>query len=134
MMIFMRLWMVAAFAVPMFAPAPVRAQEQGGPTPAGHWEGAILVPAGELGINVDLMPADGVWEGDISIPAQATEDFALSEVSVNGMEVSFLMAGVPGEPTFRGTLSEDGSSITGTFSQGGQNLEFKLTRVSPGKP
>jgi len=97
-------------------------------TPAGHWEGAIVVPGGELGINVDLMLEDGVWAGDISIPMQNTEDFALSGVSVEGSQVSFSMAGVPGDPTFKGTLSEDGKTISGTFTQGGQALEFRLAR------
>ena len=130
-----RLLAVAVFlAVPMLAPVALAAQEEEAPTPAGHWEGAILVPTGELGINVDLMLSDGAWIGDISIPVQATQDFALSEVSVDGMAVSFLMAGVPGDPTFRGTMSDDGSTITGTFSQGGQNLDFRLTRSDPGKP
>ena len=99
------------------------------PSPAGHWEGAIIVPGGELGMDVDLvLGEDGTWSGDISIPVQATEDFPLSEVQVEGAEVTFAMAGVPGEPTFKGTLSEDGLTITGSFTQGGQALEFRLTR------
>jgi len=114
---------------------PLCAQEpEEGPTPAGHWDGAILVPGGELGINVDLKLADGVWSGDISIPVQATQDFVLSEVVVNGREVSFLMAGVPGDPTFKGSMSEDGATMTGTFSQGGQSMEFRLTRSESQEP
>ena len=49
---------------------------------------------------------------------------------MDGLEVAFLMAGVPGDPTFSGTMSEDGATITGTFSQGGQVLEFRLARSS----
>jgi hypothetical protein len=74
------------------------------------------------------MLVEGSWSGDISIPAQATEDFPLSEVTVEGVEVSFLMAGVPGDPTFKGSLSEDGQILSGMFSQGGAELEFNLTR------
>jgi len=105
---------------------------QEAPTPAGHWEGAIVVPGGELGIDVDLMVEAGTWSGDISIPVQQTQDFVLSEVSVAGNEVSFLMAGVPGDPTFEGTMSEDGETIAGTFTQSGQSLTFRLTRTDPG--
>ena len=105
------------------------------PSAAGHWEGAIIVPGGELGIDVDLsLGEDGVWKGDISIPLQATEDFPLSEVKVEGLQVTFAMAGVPGEPTFRGTLSEDGRNMTGAFIQGGQSLQFRLERTPRGKP
>jgi hypothetical protein len=122
-----RLVGVAIFLTAVVGPSgPLGAQEE--PTPVGHWEGAILTPGGELGIDVDLMVEDGAWSGDISIPAQATQDFALSEVAVEGSQVSFLMAGVPGDPTFKGTLSEDGRTISGTFTQGGQSLDFRLTR------
>lgn len=102
------------------------------PSPEGHWEGAIQVPGGELGINVDLM-SDGVsWSGDISIPMQQTEDFPLSDIRVEGARVTFAMAGVPGDPRFDGTISEDGQTIAGTFTQGGQNLTFSLTRGEGG--
>lgn len=106
---------------------PVMAQDA--VTPAGHWEGVIVVPGAELGIDVDLMLEEGAWSGDISIPAQQTQDFVLSDVIVEGTDVSFLMAGVPGDPTFSGKMAEDGQTITGTFSQGGQVLEFRLTRT-----
>ncbi|MGW8267699.1 MAG: hypothetical protein ACWGSQ_15145 [Longimicrobiales bacterium] len=105
---------------------------QEAPTPAGHWEGAIVVPGGELGIDVDLMVEAGTWSGDISIPMQQTQDFVLSEVSVTGNEVSFLMVGVPGDPTFKGTMSEDGETISGTFTQSGQSMTFRLARTDPG--
>jgi hypothetical protein len=122
-----RLVKVAIFLTAVVgAPGPLGAQED--PTPVGHWEGAILVPGGELGIDVDLTVEDGAWSGDISIPVQATQDFVLSEVAVEGSQVSFLMAGVPGDPTFKGILSEDGQTISGTFTQGGQSLDFRLTR------
>ena len=101
-------------------------------SPAGHWVGAITVPGGELGIDVDLKVDAGAWSGDISIPMQQTQDFPLSEVAVAGNEVSFLMAGVPGDPTFKGTISEDGLTITGTFTQGGQALGFSLKRTESG--
>ena len=96
---------------------------------AGHWEGAIVTPNGDLGINVDLKQGeDPAWTGDISIPAQMAEDVPLADVVVEGNTVSFRMADVPGDPTFKGTLSEDGKTITGPFTQGGAQLEFRLTR------
>jgi len=101
-------------------------------SPEGHWEGAIQVPGGELGINVDLLMEGGTWSGDISIPLQQTEDFPLSDVVVEGDRISFAMAGVPGDPKFDGTISEDGLTISGAFTQGGQNLEFLLSREGEG--
>ncbi|MBT8398572.1 MAG: hypothetical protein HKO65_08265 [Gemmatimonadetes bacterium] len=98
----------------------------------GHWEGEIVVPNAPIEINVDLMVSEeGVWSGDISIPAQMAQDVPLADVKVDGTKVSFMMAGVPGEPTFSGTLSEDGQTITGPFTQSGAELEFKLTKKDP---
>lgn len=98
----------------------------------GHWEGAILVPNAPIEINIDLtVDEEGVWSGDISIPAQMAQDVPLAEVTVEGASISFMMAGVPGDPTFKGTLSEDGKTVSGPFTQGGAELEFKLTRKNP---
>ena len=110
------------------AVSPLCAQDAPAPTPEGHWEGAIQVPGEGLGINVDFMEDGGTWTGDISIPAQMLEDFALGGLTVEGLALTFGMEGIPGTPTFRGTLAEDGQSITGTFSQGGQAFPFTLTR------
>jgi hypothetical protein len=108
---------------------PISAQDL--QTPAGHWEGAIEVPGSPLEINVDLtVDEEGVWTGDISIPAQMAQDVPLINVNVDGKSVTFAME-VPGDPTFIGTLSEDGNTISGPFTQGGVELTFTLTRKGP---
>ena len=105
---------------------------QDAPGFAGHWEGGIHTPQGDLGINVDMAQAeDGSWSGDISIPAQGAADIPLADVVVEGTTITFKMADVPGEPTFSGTLSEDGKTISGPFTQGGAELTFTLTRTDP---
>ena len=105
---------------------------QEGPGFKGHWEGAIVVPGAPIEINVDFTVSDeGVWSGDISIPSQMAEDIPLAGVTVEGSKISFMMADVPGDPTFTGTLSEDGKTIAGPFTQSGAELEFQLTRKDP---
>ena len=59
------------------------------------------------------------------------QDVPLADVTVEGKTVSFRMADVPGDPTFTGTLSEDGKTIAGPFTQGVAELEFTLTRIDP---
>ncbi|MCU0224601.1 MAG: serine hydrolase [Acidobacteria bacterium] len=99
------------------------------PGAAGHWEGAIQIPGQELGVIVDLAPdQDGAWTGEIDIPLQGAKDLALADVTVQGNEVGFSIAGIPGTPTFQGTLSADGQSIAGQFVQAGANFPFKLVR------
>ena len=94
------------------------------PALTGPWSGAIEVPGLSLAIQVDFLRADG-WSGTISIPAQSLKNCALTDLKVEGPEVSFRMPGIPGEPAFKGQLQADGS-LCGTFTQGGQNFPFAL--------
>lgn len=108
------------------AVVPSAAQAPAGPV--GHWEGTIQVPGQELAIAVDLaLNADAKWEGAIAIPAQNVVGLPLSDITVKGSAVGFAMKGVPGDPQFAGTVSKDGKSIAGDFSQGGTSLPFTLS-------
>ncbi|MGD8536091.1 MAG: serine hydrolase, partial [Candidatus Aminicenantes bacterium] len=103
------------------------------PTLEGHWEGSIDIPGMTLEVNIDIKAKkDGSWEGDISIPAQRAKDLPLTGIHVDGNDVTFAISGVPGDPTFKGTLSDDGTKITGDFTQNEQTFPFTLNReVSP---
>ena len=92
----------------------------------GRWEGSIEAPGQPLVVKVDLEQADGAWSGTIDIPAQGAKDLPLSDVSVDGATVQFTIAGVPGEPTFEGTLAD--GEISGEFTQGPARLPFRLGR------
>lgn len=96
-------------------------------TPEGSWKGAIEIPGRTLEISVELSFSNGAWAGTISIPAQNAKDLPLENVNVDAAAVTFAIGGVPGQPTFRGMISEDGSSIAGDFSQGGATFPFALT-------
>jgi len=95
--------------------------------PSGHWEGVIQLPQAELQIAVDLQQdkASGAWTGTIDIPAQKAENLPLEPITVNGQTVNFAIKGLPGNPTFEGTL--EGAEIKGTFTQA-PPLPFSLTR------
>lgn len=96
---------------------------------AGHWEGAITLPSGELKISVDFAAAaDGKLSATITIPQQGAKDLPLSEVTFTNGDVTFAIPGVPGDPKFKGKLSANGQKIEGTFSQGGGNLPCNLER------
>jgi hypothetical protein len=101
--------------------------------PSGHWEGTIQVPGQELKIEVDLAKTGDTWEGRVSIPAQGMKGFPLSSISVQGDAVSFAMKGIPGDPTFTGTLAKDGKALSGNFTQGGGTIPFALTRTGEAK-
>ena len=111
-----------------------RAQEapQEAPAPAadaaGTWRGAIEIPQqGQLAVVVELRREGDGWSGTIDIPQQGAKDAPLDRIAVDGAAVRFSIPGVPGDPTFDGTL--DGDTIAGTFRQGGAALAFSLARL-----
>jgi hypothetical protein len=101
--------------------------------PSGHWEGALQVPGQELKIEIDLAKTDEKWEGAISIPAQSLKGFPLTAITLQGDSVSFALGGLPGNPQFKGTVSKDGKSLSGDFSQGGGTLSFAVVRTGEAK-
>ena len=105
------------------------------PSASGHWTGVLDTPAQPLDVEVDLTPGTTpAWIGTISIAAQNLKAFPLSSIEVQGTSVSFVMANVPGTPTFKGTLAADGATISGDFSQGGGSIPLKLTRKGDAVP
>jgi len=121
------------FSCIAFLLVPVYFQAQEAPSIAGHWEGIIDVPGTKLEILIDFnQKQDGTWEGRISIPSQNAKNLPLSDISFMDKEATFAIAGVPGEPTFKGTISDNGTKIEGDFTQGGQSFSFSLSlEVSP---
>jgi CubicO group peptidase (beta-lactamase class C family) len=114
----------------LLAVVPTAAQPPGSPTPAGRWEGEIATPGTALGVVVDLsQDAGGAWQGDVDIPLQGAKDLPLTGIAVDGAAVRFSIAGIPGEPTFAGTLSDDGATLAGDFTQGGATFPFTLGRA-----
>lgn len=92
----------------------------------GHWEGAIEIPGSPLVCLIDLKRESEVWTGTIDIPAQSARGLILGGITVNGNEIVFAIAGVPGDPTFTGVLRE--GKITGEFTQSGLKFSFSFGR------
>jgi len=118
---------VVAFGALLFSATAWAALAAGA---AGHWKGAIQTPGQELQVEVDLAVREpGAWVGTITIPAQNVRAFPLSSIEAKGEVVSFTMKGIPGDPLFKGRLSEDGGTLAGDFTQGGARLPFQLKRA-----
>ena len=92
---------------------------QSTPAGSGHWEGAITVQGKDLRIEIDLAAktADS-WEGAAAFPEMNARGLVLSGITVQGQAVTFGVKGVPGDPTFKGTLSKDSKTLAGDFVQG----------------
>ncbi|MDO8539313.1 MAG: alpha/beta fold hydrolase [Opitutaceae bacterium] len=110
--------------------ASVSVAAEAGRKHAGNWAGYLTLPTGPLDIRVELDTTDGTaWQGAIDVPAQGVRGFKL-KVTVAGSRVRFAMTGVPGDPTYTGTLSADGDKISGDYTQGGATFPFSLQRTT----
>ena len=114
-------FIVVCFAA---APGPTLALQQIG-GPAGHWVGTLAAGPG-IEVEIDLAAKGDGWYGTFSVPSQGTRGLPLADLTVKEKAVSFAIKGGPGDPQFSGTLSEDGKTISGTFTQGGGSLPLSL--------
>lgn len=114
---------LAAFAFALVLPLSFADAQS---DPAGDWSGTIELPGQQLEIHVTLSHAEAGWQGTIDIPEQGAKDLALRQIAVDGQQITFAIAGVPGAPKFAGELDAAGAGIAGTFSQGGQTFPFAL--------
>jgi hypothetical protein len=106
---------------------PASAQTAPGPAGSGHWEGALTVQGKELRLEVDLVArAADKWEGSAAFPEMNTKGLELSGIAVQGQAVTFGIKGIPGDPTFKGTLSKDSKTLSGDFVQGPASGTFTL--------
>ncbi|HEY3440859.1 MAG TPA: hypothetical protein VGK29_08915 [Paludibaculum sp.] len=94
----------------------------------GHWTGSIEVPNNTMAIEVDLDKSANGWIGSLAIPSQGATGLPLEAIAFQNGKWTFRIKGVPGEPTFAGSISEDGKAMTGDFTQGPGVMPFKLTR------
>lgn len=91
----------------------------------GRWDGAIHLPGQELDIIVNFKNSQ---EGYISIPAQGAENLGLIEIEIIEDEIEFMIEDIPGDPRFKGKISENFEEIEGAFFQGGMEFSFQLER------
>jgi hypothetical protein len=101
--------------------------------PRGHWTGAIDIPDHALAVEIDLDKTAKGWVGSIAIPTQNASGLPLKAITFTNGKCTFQIQGAPGEPTFTGTLSADGKTLLGDFTQGGGIFPFKLSRAGDAK-
>jgi hypothetical protein len=101
--------------------------------PRGHWSGSVEVPNQNLAMEVDLDKGANGWVGSISIPAQNASGIPLDAITFTNGKCTFHLKGAPGDPTFTGTLSADGKTMTGEFTQGPGTFPFKFSRTGDPK-
>jgi len=101
-------------------PEPV--EPEGTLSPAGFWEGKIATSGIELKIGVDFSEGDDGLVGTIDIPEQGAIGLPLENITFDGEQLHFEIAGVGA--IFDGTVTETG--IAGDFGQGAATGTFEL--------
>jgi hypothetical protein len=110
---------LAAFGASAMAETPIA---------AGHWEGRIQIPEHELSITVDLARSpNGKWIGSISVLKTTATDVPLDSIAVDDAGVRF-KAGLPGNASFEGVLSTDGTRLSGKAANAEGEAPFQLAR------
>ncbi len=107
---------------------------QSKPAGAGHWEGTIQTPGGDVEIAVDLGQNDkNEWIGDIDIAQRNMKDAPLTSIKVDGAKITFALFSTPGAPAFAGEIAPDGKAMKGDFTAGDTSMPFTLKWVSDPK-
>ncbi len=103
------------------------------PSPVdGDWQGALHAGGVTLRIAFHFhAQPDGIIGGSMDSIDQGAMGIACSDVKLDGQKLTLTVPAVHG--TYAGTLSADGKSIAGTWTQG-QPLELNLTRTEPVGP
>jgi hypothetical protein len=98
------------------------------PSAAGHWDGAIHAPFGDVVVALDLALEGGVLQGRFSNPSEQINGLPFARVSANGRALELQLKTEPAQ-TFRGTLSGDGQTISGDFLINVYAVPFDLKRT-----
>ncbi|MGB8885824.1 MAG: serine hydrolase domain-containing protein [Candidatus Korobacteraceae bacterium] len=108
-------WLVVLITA--FCGLPLFAQTPTPQTLAGDWSGALTVGSSSLPLVIHLrVEADGKLSATLDSPAQGGYGAAGSNVQLKGSTFSFDVPAALG--TYTGTVSADGKTISGTWSQG----------------
>ena len=130
----MRIHTRAILGAAMFAAAVSLANAQPAVDPSGHWEGTIQVPEMPVKVEVDLARNS---RGDLSgtfTQTRRLNGLPLTNLAIDNRAVTFQIKGSPaGERLFKGDVSADGLSMTGTFAQAGYSIPFSLARTGDAK-
>ena len=92
----------------------------------GEWEGAIEIPGSPLELIVEFQLEDDELSGSMDIPVQGAYGINLIINSVDSKNIEFLLEGLPGDPTVKAEISDDGSLISGDFMQAGMTFPVEL--------
>jgi hypothetical protein len=106
---------------------------------AGRWEGSVQIPARQLNLVVDLASQtnSSTWQGSITIPGLGIKGAPLSDISMDGNQISFSIKSAladqrNGPAKFTAHFVGDGK-LAGEFVQAGNTALFALEKIGPAR-
>ena len=114
--------LVLMMALGFYPPLQVAGQED--EATIGSWEGKLDAPGGgQLTVVFHVTRGeDGDLTGSFDSPDQGATGIPLSSVTFDDGTLTMVVSGIPGPPSFSGTLSADGTVLSGAFVQ----LQFEI--------
>lgn len=120
-------FLVCICAIALFAAVVSFAQT---PDITGQWQGTLHAPNRDLRTVVKISKApDGKLAAVMYSIDQGGQPITASSVSVDGSAVKYAVTAING--SFEGTLSADGNTIDGKWTQGPGTLDLTLVRTTP---
>jgi CubicO group peptidase (beta-lactamase class C family) len=99
---------------------------------AGRWSGEIEAADAVLHVELEIAGEEGEGlGGQIVIEEHGPQAKSLTDVSQQGLRVSFRILDMAGFPVFRGWIEAAGDVISGTLTQAGIEMPFRLERSLP---
>ncbi|MDX1578993.1 MAG: hypothetical protein R3266_10925 [Gemmatimonadota bacterium] len=96
-------------------------------SPVGDWEGTLVVPGAELPLVLHVTEGeDGSLEATLDSPAQGAYGIEGADAVFEEGSLTIGFPQIMGD--YEGTMSEDGNTLTGTWSQLEQSFDLVLTR------
>jgi hypothetical protein len=127
-----RLLGISAFAAFLVCAATLSNAGEAASGVEGKWSGKIQIPGHELLLVVDLARGAN-WTGSATLPGLNVKGAPLTDVSVNGGEVSFAIQGMIGPaidpPKVKARLTD--KKLVGDFSQAGNTARLSLEKLGP---
>jgi uncharacterized protein (TIGR03435 family) len=95
---------------------------------SGDWQGTLQLPNRSIRLVVKISKADKAWAAKMYSIEQGGQGFSGSSVVLDGSAFKFTIDLIGA--TFQGTVSADGNSIVGTWTQGPNPQPLTLVRAT----
>ena len=94
--------------------------------PVGDWEGILSAGGQEFPLVFHITGDEGNLSTTLDSPSQGAFGMAGDSTTFEDGELSITFASIAG--AFEAVISEDGSTLTGTWTQAGMSFPLEITR------